>query len=138
MNWRKRPMRQNAELGRKIAKEIVLYASEKKADVIVCARRLFPEPLEPTTATSSPSLTATDRPEITGSQLCLLVFPLYWRKETESSSISSIFFLFVQLIFFHTLLSLTGQPLLLFSICAHFPDPEADEELYLLFQTAQP
>lgn len=68
----------------------------------------------------------------------LLVFPLYWRKETESSSISSIFFLFVQLIFFHTLLSLTGQSLLLFSICEHFPDPEADEELYRLFQTAQP
>ena len=53
----------------------------------------FPEPLEPTTATSSPSLTATDRPEITGKPALSAGFPFILEKGNGKLFYFQYFFL---------------------------------------------
>src|SRR5699024_3954946 len=56
---------------------------------IPCASRLFPEPLAPTTATTSPCRMDKDRSWMTGSFVCRRP-PLYWVNDIDSPLICKI------------------------------------------------
>ena len=56
---------------------------------MACARRLFPDPLLPTTATISPSRTVTFRSRITGSSPCFALRFSYCAKDTVRCSMRS-------------------------------------------------